>query len=143
MEKKYSLGFIFTPSLDRVLLVHKLRPEWQEGKVNGIGGKREEGEDSADCMVRETTEESGLITQKEDWVLLGEIQQPAGNVDVYALMYKGDLKDAKSAGDEKIEWFGVSQLPENIMSNLIWLVPFAIDKLKDKVGLNTFSVEYL
>ena len=42
--KKYTLGFIFTPALDKVLLVHKISPEWQAGKINGVGGKIEEGE---------------------------------------------------------------------------------------------------
>ena len=31
--KEYTLGFIFTPALDHVLLVHKISPEWQAGKA--------------------------------------------------------------------------------------------------------------
>ncbi|MBI3630915.1 MAG: NUDIX domain-containing protein [Candidatus Sungbacteria bacterium] len=62
--KNYTLGFIFTPSLGRVLLVHKLNPEWQAGKINGGGGKMEAGENPLTCIVREVREETGLITNE-------------------------------------------------------------------------------
>ena len=39
--QKYSLGFVFDLPVEKVLLIEKQRPEWQKGKLNGIGGKIE------------------------------------------------------------------------------------------------------
>ena len=49
----YTLGFVFDSSQEKVLLVHKQRPAWQAGKVNGIGGKVELGETPHTGIVRE------------------------------------------------------------------------------------------
>lgn len=43
--QEYVLGFAFTPKdlkgNQKVVLIEKLKPEWQKGKFNGIGGKLE------------------------------------------------------------------------------------------------------
>lgn len=138
----YTLGFIFTPSLDRVLLVHKISPEWQAGKINGIGGKIEEGEDPLTCIVRETQEEAALITNPSKWVYLGEMGSDTWRMHVFALIYDGNINDAKSADKEKVEWFDPNALPPDvIISNLHWLVPLTIDRIKHQ-EFESFSVKY-
>jgi len=139
--KNYTLGFIFTPGLDWVLLVHKINPEWQAGKINGIGGKIEDGEESLACMVREVREESGLGTDADKWILLGEMGSGAWRVRVFAFVYRGSMDDARSADKEKVEWFDPNMLPPNVISNLRWLVPLALDKIKHQ-EFESFSVKY-
>ena len=51
-------------------------------------------------------------------------------VDVYTLVYKGKLDDALTITDEEVGWFDVAHLPENVLNNLHWLVPLAVDKIK-------------
>ncbi|MBI2056050.1 MAG: NUDIX domain-containing protein [Candidatus Sungbacteria bacterium] len=131
--KKYTLGFIFNESLDQVLLIHKLRPDWQAGKLNGVGGKMEQGEDHFDCIVREVREESSLAINKNAWVYLGDMGADSWQVHVFASIYKGLLSDAKTsegADAEKVEWFPVHTLPSHTINNLSWLIPLAIDKIK-------------
>ena len=137
----YTLGFIFDQSFSRVLLIHKQRPDWQKGKLNGIGGKIEPGELSLACMMREAQEETGLQTAEEEWILLGEIQSDSYGVDVYARIHKGELDDASTTTDEEIEWFDVDKLPEIVLSNIPWLIPLAIDKVKNG-AFTQFSVFY-
>ena len=139
--KKYTLGFIFTPALDHVLLVHKISPEWQAGKINGVGGKIEEGEDPLACIVREVREEAGLEMRADQWTYTGEMGSDTWRVSVFALVYRGNTSDAKSADKEKVEWFDPSVLPANIISNLGWLVPLALDKIKQQ-EFQSFSVRY-
>jgi 8-oxo-dGTP diphosphatase len=71
-----TLGYIFAPDGQRVLLVHRNRrandPHF--GKYNGLGGKLEPGEDVAACMRREIREESGL--ECEQMLLRGTISWP-------------------------------------------------------------------
>ncbi len=37
--KLYVVGFMFTEDEKQVVLIEKKRPEWQAGKLNGVGGK--------------------------------------------------------------------------------------------------------
>jgi 8-oxo-dGTP diphosphatase len=128
--KKYTVGFIFTPGFEQVLLVHKNRPEWQKGLLNGVGGKIEEGEESVDCMVREVREETKLETQAKDWHFYAKIQNAERFVDFYACIYSGNITDAQTTTDEPVAWFPVSALPENVIFNLRWLIPLAIDSVR-------------
>lgn len=127
----YTVGFIFNPSLERVLLIEKLRPAWQKGKLNGIGGKIEPNEESAACVAREAHEECGLATKKHEWTPVVAMQGPDWAVDVYAHVYAGNTTDAITKEDEKVEWFDVAALPAHTMTNLPWMIHLAVDKLKN------------
>src|SRR5690348_492914 len=58
----FCLGFILSRDLTKVLLIKKNRG-FKEliGKLNGIGGKIQEGEEKIEAMHRECKEETGLI----------------------------------------------------------------------------------
>jgi len=137
----YTLGFIFDQAFSRVLLMHKQRPDWQEGRLNGVGGKIEPGEQSLACIVREAREETGLQTAVKEWICVGEIKSDSYSVDVYARIHKGEFLDASTVTDEEIEWFDVNELPDAVLPNLHWLIPLAIDKIKNG-AFTQFSVFY-
>mgnify|MGYP000718169211 FL=1 len=40
-KRRYSAVAVFSDDLERVVLIHKLRPNWQAGKANLPGGKVE------------------------------------------------------------------------------------------------------
>ena len=128
--KRYSFGFIFTPSFDRVLLIHKIKPDWQNGKINGIGGKIEENESPLTCVTREVKEESNLSIPEKKWIYIANLKSNDFFTEVFACVYKEDINNAKSLEVEQIEWFPTSKLPSNLMNNLYWLIPLSIDKLK-------------
>jgi 8-oxo-dGTP diphosphatase len=127
-----TLGFIFNTDLSKVLLIHKLSPEWQKGKVNGLGGKCEENETCYQCITREVQEETGLFIPSSQWKKVAEIHSSTWYVDVMTCIYSGKETDAKSMEKQTIEWFPLSQLPSNIMSNLSWLIPLCKDALQVK-----------
>ena len=139
--KTYTVGFIFNPNFSKVLLVEKNRPDWQRGHLNGVGGHIEPGEESAACIAREGVEETNLKTRLEDWTFVGDMKTADWRVDVYAHIHAGAPDDAKTATDEKIAWHDVSPLPAAVLSNLHWLVPLSIDKLKHN-QFNVCSVHY-
>lgn len=53
----YVLGFLIQE--DSIVLIRKRKPEWQAGKLNGVGGKIEAGEVPYVAMCREFKEETG------------------------------------------------------------------------------------
>jgi NUDIX domain len=68
--KRYVLGFCFSPSMRSVVLVKKVRPSWQAGYLNGVGGKVEHLESFEDAMQREFSEEAGYFGPLK-WVQFG------------------------------------------------------------------------
>jgi hypothetical protein len=53
MRRRYVVGFLFDGLCQNVTLIKKTHPEWQKGKLNGVGGKIEPNETSTDAMRRE------------------------------------------------------------------------------------------
>lgn len=129
---QYTLAFIFSSDLQKVLLITKNRPEYQAGKLNGIGGKIEAGEEPLDGMIREVREETSLEIPETKWQFAGSIEGLDWKVWTYITIYPGELADAISVTDEAVVWYDVDRLPSNCMDNLFWLIPFAIRKLTDK-----------
>lgn len=139
--QKYTLGFIFNKNLDHVLLMHKNRPDWQAGKVNGLGGKLFDGEDSIDCIAREIKEESNLDIQKERFVYIGNLSSDTFHMDVFGAVYDGSLADAQSMETEEVEWFQIESLPKNGIDKLSWLIHITLDKIKNN-KIDNFEVKY-
>ena len=94
----YCLGFLTDASGTHVLLMEKRRPSWQAGRLNGIGGKVEEGEDALGAMRRECQEETGL--EVVEWSPLGAISFEGGQVHVFHA--QADLSLAQSTTDEPV-----------------------------------------
>lgn len=137
----YTLGFLFNQNLSQVLLIHKLSPEWQKGQINGLGGKFEAGESAQECITREVSEETSLITQPNDWQKMGELQSAQFQVEVLTMVYEGAETAAKSLEAQQVEWFSVDNLPKNCMSNLTWLIPLCKDGLETK-KIKNFAANY-
>ena len=121
----YVAGFLFSPERDRVLLVEKRRPAWQAGRLNGVGGKVEQGEDPLAAMNREFAEEAGLsgLDWREDAVLRG-----AGFSVRFYSAFSAAIDDAAALTDEPVRVHPVSALADlPVLGNLRFLVPLALD----------------
>lgn len=67
---EYVLGFAFSRDRKDIALIEKKKPDWQAGKLNGIGGKVEPHDPNPmEAMIREFREETGVITSGDDWDL--------------------------------------------------------------------------
>lgn len=110
----------------RVALVRKSKPDWQRGRLNGIGGKIEASESPLAAMVREFEEETGCRTNPEQWrhtVLLR-----GADFTVYFFAATGPSFVAVGLPDEPIEWHHWMQLPPTAIPNLRWLIPLSFDR---------------
>ncbi|SEL50468.1 8-oxo-dGTP diphosphatase [Colwellia chukchiensis] len=131
MLQKYVTGFLFSADASHLVLIKKINPSWQRGLFNGIGGKIETEESSVAAMVRECKEETGVVTSPKVWTQFADIYRPnAYQVDMY--FARTDLAyQAKTQEAETIHLFKVAQLPQQLLPNLRWLIPLALDQQAD------------
>lgn len=139
-DPTFVVVFIFNHDLTQVLLILKNRPAWQAGFFNGLGGKLEAGETALQCAWREIREESTLDIREEDWVEVGVIKQPQGDVAVLTTRYESAMNDARTNEDEPIEWHPSDCMPNNVIANLRWLIPLCQEKLE--TNFQSFSISY-
>lgn len=123
---KYVVGFMFDPKGYGVLLIQKKKPKWQAGKLNGIGGKIEEGETSLKAMQREFKEETGV--EQKYWRYVVTMYGEDWSVDVYTCT-DNNVHYSKQTTDEIPIYIGLDELDKYpLISNLYWLIPLCRDK---------------
>lgn len=135
---EYVAGFYFRDG--EVLLIEKQRPNWQKGKLNGIGGHIEKGETAIEAMVREFKEETGCSITAERWSMFCKLSNMNNDFTVY--FFRADALDtdiaAKSMTDEKVVWVECSKLI-NTIPNLQWLIPMASVKQRNDWVFNVME----
>lgn len=135
--KTYVCGFLFMRPIDdeetKVVLIRKNRPEWQAGRLNGVGGKFEEDLDPSlsAAMVREFHEETGALVKDEEWTLFCVYSGGEGD-DMYRVYFFKATPDVfpevTSKTDEKVEIVSAKNIPQDTIYNLHWLIPLALDE---------------
>ncbi|GJG85842.1 hypothetical protein tb265_10230 [Gemmatimonadetes bacterium T265] len=121
----YVLALLFTPDGGRVVLVHKTRPAWQAGRVNALGGKLHPGESAADAARRETREEAGVDVAGWDEFLVWDDAQYRMHA---CRAFDPAAERAYTAEDQDVFLADALALPPNVIDNLRWLVPLALDR---------------
>ena len=120
----YVLGFLYSDT--HVVLIHKNRPTWQSGKLNGLGGKIEPGETASEAIVREVEEEAGIHSQPQDWRHVCDMRGADWCVYVYAAHDNG-LDEVVSLTDEVVTLVPRNALPDNTLGNVRWLLAMIDD----------------
>lgn len=140
----YCLGFAFDipqpeanvyPYGANVALIRKIKPMWQAGHLNGIGGLIEEKDRGPgvgasrvglNAMVREFEEETGLETHCEDWKHFHTMGSEEWQVECFRAFHM-PLYELRSETEEEVVIVEVDKLPESVLFNLRWLIPLALD----------------
>jgi 8-oxo-dGTP diphosphatase len=140
---RYVLGIVTTVDDKKVLLIRKVKPEWQNGRWNGIGGKLEDGETPHRAMDREWREETRCSVPAR-WDLRVRLVHPARSSLVY--FFHGVLTHAEMScfqdegRGEILEIFDVAHLPPEVMDNLRWMIPMFLDQ---GVLVEPITMEYV
>ena len=124
---EYVAGFLFSAERKRVILVEKIKPDWQSGHLNGVGGKIEPFDDSPiTAMIREFQEEAGLLVT--EWEEFCRVKNRGNLTHFFRSFAGGNLDHVFGQEAEKISAYPVPELAGlNTMSNLGWLIPMALD----------------
>jgi 8-oxo-dGTP diphosphatase len=147
--KNYVIGFAFTEDLNKVVLIRKNRPEWQAGKLNGVGGHLEERESWMAAMKREFEEETGVPNEKQHWQLIS-IMSDDEHYRLFVYAAKGDFAlEADTKTDENIARYDVKDLLENALGNnpetifnVPWLILMARQILSGRDQAPLYNIEH-
>lgn len=133
MIVEYVVGFLFSPDQRKVALIQRLKPEWQRGRYNGIGGQIE----TRDITRAASKDGTGLTAMRrygleETAVDIPNWQHYADLISKYytthcfcAFDYKID--DLKSPTDEQMHVFRINALPDQLVHNAKWLIDMALN----------------
>jgi len=126
MKKRYVCGFMFDPRGEAVVLIEKTRPQWQRGLLNGLGGEIEGRETPLQAMVREFFEETGVETTTTDWRVLATLEGPGYHVTFFHT-HSDQYRQVSGRTDESVTIQFAKALPRNVVPDLNWLIPLALD----------------
>lgn len=119
--QKYVLGFCFSVDMGNVALIKKNKPEWQNGLLNGIGGKIEPNEIPIDAMRREFIEETGVNIN--DWTEVGKLVGGEWEVIIFKTV-SDQVYDVKTMETEIVNIFNTIDLSGlEVIPNLHWIIP--------------------
>ncbi len=145
-EPKYVVGFLFNKTLTEVVLIHKTKPAWQNGFLNGVGGKVEPGEFAYDAMAREFVEETGYEA-KIDWKMfatfhlgVADPEPSAHNKLLCVFTACADVDSLEGLVTTTTEEVVTILNPWEVefyqtVPNLKWLVPMARDYFREHGGI--------
>lgn len=126
---------MFSENKQCVALIEKLKPEWQKGLRNGIGGKIEIGETPYEAMRREFREETGYL--QTSWKGFAEIHGKDWSVYFFKCFVPLEiLFQLKSITEEQVITAGVGDMCQphsKIIQNLRWLLPLALDNVEAEI----------
>jgi 8-oxo-dGTP diphosphatase len=122
-KQKYVVGFMMDPLLSKVVLIRKARPEWQSGRLNGVGGKVEPGEGAVQAMHREFKEEAGV--DGLDWKQFLTLDTPRSNLSFFRCT--GNIHKAVTVTDEDVAVYDIHDVMDrcDTMPNLRWCIQMA------------------
>lgn len=121
------VGFIFSTNGQSLLLMRKTHPSWQRGRLNGIGGHMEGHESPPEAMSRECAEETGVVIPSNDWRDVAIIDLSEEGVMLHVFMTRHDMVGAVAQTEELLVSVNAFTLPGNVIANLRWLVPLALN----------------
>lgn len=133
--KEYSAGFMFDASRSQVALIRKNRPDWQAGKLNGIGGHVERCETFREAMAREFEEETGVKHLLNEWYPFA-VLRGHGHVVSFFRSFSDSVFHVKTKTDEWISLYRVSELERlPIIPNVHWLIRMALSMEHESTSL--------
>jgi 8-oxo-dGTP diphosphatase len=133
--KRYVVGLMFDELARKVVLIRKNRPNWQVGRLNGVGGHidfipGEVWESPIEAMVREFAEETGVETSEWQWGMpTVNLMGATFEIFVFAAFSDTAVASVRTNTDETVETHWVTDVLNDptLLPNLRWIIPFSID----------------
>lgn len=142
MALQMVVGFLFSEDFEYVALIRKETPSWQKGRLNGLGGKVERGEESLAAMRREFNEEGGVDVS--DWKRYLTLTGPSKDFELHVFYATGPVHDVRTMEAEAVIVTKASAVlcgDLTTLGNIPWLVAMACAIGKGKESARLFHVQ--
>lgn len=140
----YVAGFLFDKSYETVALIVKQKPQWQKGRLNGIGGKLEPNESPRMAMAREFKEETGCTIPVDAWHHFCTLDFEGASVFFFMSTADAEtLRSLKTTTDEEVVTVSVRSVllrEFDTIPNIPWLCAMAISLKTTTESASAFSV---
>lgn len=142
IKEKYSFvprTLIFIQNNNKFLLIHKKKKDsYGYGKLNGVGGHIEKGEDPYSSARREILEETGLIVEKLDMasILFIDIgENPGIEVFVFGAVSKNEAILTSEEGE--LVWMSLEEIStsKDVLDDVPMLIDICNNHQIDKAPL--------
>lgn len=125
-KKKFVVGFMMDPTLSKVVLIRKTKPDYQRGLLNGVGGKIGDniaGESAEDAIVREFEEETGIGGLS--WRKFLHLDTPLSDLTFFYAI--GNVHAVKTMTEESVDVFDIDDVMNrcDTMPNIRWCIQMA------------------
>ena len=124
MEDRYKSIIVVDLMLTRnnhgkieILLALRKNTGYNDGKYELPGGHVEEGEDLIDAMIREAKEELNIELKRENLSIVHILHHYKADRIIFRILAKkheGNIQIGEPDKCEKLEWFDINELPNNI-----------------------------
>jgi 8-oxo-dGTP diphosphatase len=124
---RYVAGFLYSTNRSKVVLIKKARPEEQAGKLNGVGGKVENGESPDIAMQREFQEETGKVVN--NWNLFLRMTDYLSYEVSFFRSFSDELNVKTMDATEPVWVVPIVELNDfTLFPNLAWIIPISLDE---------------
>lgn len=130
IRKKYQLvprTLVFIENDDKILVLCKAKKDsFGYGKINGVGGHIEQGEEPFEAALREVHEEAGISVKDLDLaaILFIDINDTPG-IQVFIFKAKYDGGPLRESDEGTLQWMTRDELLND--SNVVRDLPFLIE----------------
>lgn len=132
MSTEYVVGLLYENSplkslRPTAILMRKNHPEWQKGKLNGVGGKIQNHESPDEAMHREWNEEVNC-PYEIDWELFCVLNDHSGGAVVFFfrshMPKEAKLDEFKATEDEPLVAVDITRVLKR--GDMIWNIPWLL-----------------
>jgi len=139
--KRYVVGFHFARHGNLVTLIRKDHPEWQAGKLNGVGGEIVDGETSECAMRREFREETGADI--DSWKLFATLTDKDKSRFLVDFYWSTIEASVESKTNEEVSRYATQDViigDEKTIANLPWMLLMALNDMNGVDNCARFEI---
>ncbi len=138
--KPYAAAYLVLTKDGKVLLLRRFNTGYQDGNYSLIAGHLDGGETTKQCIIREASEEAGIVISPKDLEVVHTMHRFSPDreyFDIYlrAGKWTGNITNMEPNKCDELKWYQVNDLPKNILPE----VKFAIENISKNVHYGEFG----
>ncbi|HLC70074.1 MAG TPA: NUDIX domain-containing protein [Patescibacteria group bacterium] len=138
--KPYVAAYLVLVKNGRVLLLRRFNTGYQDGNYSLVAGHLDGGETTKQCIIREASEEAGIVVRPEDLEVVHTMHRLAPDREYFdfylrAEKWTGDITNMEPDKCDELKWCQIDDLPSNVLP----AVKLALGNINNNVHYSEFG----